>query len=174
MARRKRTGNRTFPRRSRFFLPFDVSNDMTDAGSVVASGDLLGNYFSQTGEEIPIGTTIGPVRWTSRLIPNVLTSISTVQLEAVMQLEREGGRATLPVPGVDIMDAMWYGQMFYEGQLLESAASVFSARAQSKDFETKSMRKITGNGQILRIFTVLDSNTDFNFDSIGTVMIMLP
>ena len=59
--KRRRTGNRTFPRRSRLWLLFEVTLALTTAGTVVATADLLGNYFSQTGEEVPIGSTIGPV-----------------------------------------------------------------------------------------------------------------
>ena len=175
MVRRRRTGNITFPKRATLWLPFDVTNVLTTAGTVVASGDLLGNYFSQTGEEVPVGTTLGPIRWTSQLAPAVGSVISSAfKAEMVMQLEKEGGRATLPVPGVDIIDAPWYGQMFYNLELQETAAGVFNGAAVSERFETRAMRKVTGNGQILRIFAVPNSNTDYNLNHIGQVFLKLP
>ena len=114
---RRRTGNRSFPKRSTLWLPFDVSAELATPGTVVETGDMLANYFAQTGEEVPIGTTLGPVRGVMGVHPTTATAPDRLfQLEAVMQLNREGGRATLPVPGVDIIDAMWYGQMFYTSE----------------------------------------------------------
>jgi len=111
MARRKRTGNKTFPKRSTLWIPFEVSIALTTAGTVVASADLLANYFAQTGAEVPVGATVGPVRWTAGLRPTVSTTLSpSWRAEMGMQLVPEGGRATLPSPGTDIFDSMWYGQ----------------------------------------------------------------
>ena len=175
MAKRRRTGSKTFPRRARLWIPFDVTNSLDTAGTVVASVDLLANYFAQTGEEVPIGSTVGPVRWTMNARPTVDTTISSAwKAELLMQLEKEGGRATLPVLGVDIVDAPWYGQVFYTGQLAESSSGVFTAPSVSQKEHTSAMRKITGNGQILRIFGVSNSNVDFEVNHIGHVMLMLP
>ncbi len=176
MAKRKRTGTKVFPKRASLWIPFDVTNTMTTAGGAVASNDLLANYFSQTGAEVPIGATVGPVRWTAGMHANSATASidRTYSVEMLMQLEKEGGRVTLPVPGVDIVDAPWYGQMFYTGYLIEQAAGVFQSYGIEKEFVTNAMRKITGNGQILRIFATANSNTDMNVRHIGHVFLKLP
>ena len=174
MVRRKRTGNRTFPKRATLWLPFDVSLALVTAGTAVESGDLLGNYFSQTGEEVPVGTTLGPVRARWGLSPNVATSNDrNFKVEALMQLNREGGRATLAIPGVDITDGMWYGQFFNTAQKWETTASTFTEGTTSGPLETKAKRKIQGNGQTLTITGVSNSSIDYNLNVIGHVMLML-
>jgi len=176
MARgRRRTGNKTFPRRSRLWVPFEVTNTLITAGTVTASGDLLANYFGQTGEEVPVGSTIGPVRWMSQLNPAVGTATTeSYRLEMGMQLVPEGGRATLPSPGTDIFDSMWYGQFSYDKTQVEIAAGSFSGQSRHEYFNTMAKRKVTGNGQELKIYAVANSNTDYNLVSIGVLMLMLP
>ena len=175
MPRRRRTGNRSFPKRSTLWLPFEVFATNATAGTVVATGDMLANYFGQTGEEVPIGTTIGPIRWAAGMSPLVVTTIDlNYRLEMAMQLVPEGGRATLPSPGTDIMDGMWYGQLLYDKQLIESASGVFNAPTQVKEFETHAMRKVQGNGQELKIYMVANSNVDYVTTHIGVLMLKLP
>ena len=175
MAKRRRTGNRTFPKRATLWLPFDQSMSLVTAGTVVDSNDLLGNYFGQTGEEIPTGSTLGPIRGIQTLRP---TGASTFDvgfgLEAVVQLLKEGGRATSPIPGVDIIDAMWYGQMTASQPGTESATGVFTQAIVEKPFESKAMRKVTGNGQILVVSAVPDSNTDYTYRVLGSILVRLP
>ena len=148
---------------------------LVTAGTVVATSDLLGNYFSQTGEEVPIGTTIGPVRGLMTLAPTTSTTVNLDwRAELAMQLLPEGGRATLPSPGVDIIDAMWYGQAWANGILTEKSAGVFVGQSQGFDFQTKAMRKVTGNGQELTIFGVSSAVEDYDLTWIGVLMLMLP
>ena len=174
--RAPRGGFKTFPKRASLWIPFEVTQALTSAGIVVASGDLLANYFGQTGEEVPIGSTIGPVIWTIGMRPTVDSVIDTsYRVEMAMQLEKEGGRATLPSPGTDIIDAPWKGQMFYTGQLIEDASTpTFAAPTVQQKERTNAMRKITGNGQILRFFSVPSANTDFTLTHIGNVFLKLP
>ena len=168
-------GFRTFPKRSTLWLPFDVSAELATPGTAVETGDLLGNYFAQTGEEVPIGTTLGPVRGQMAIHPTTATAPDRLfQLEAVMQLNREGGRATLPIPGVDIIDAMWYGQMFYTSEAQEVSAGAFRAPTVSAELLTNAMRKVTGNGQTLTITAISEVANDYNFRAIGVVMLKLP
>ena len=169
-----RGGFRQFPKRSGLWVPFDVSASLVTAGTVVTTGDLLGNYFGQTGEEVPVGSTISSVRGRWQMSPASAAVDRDAKVEAVMQLLPEGGRSTDPVPGVDIIDAMWYGQMFYTGHLLESAAGVFSPNSVDQVFETKAMRKVTGNGQVLVISAVCNVSTDFDMNWIGNLFLKLP
>jgi len=175
MARRKRTGNRTFPKRATLWMPFDSELAMTTAGTPVQTSDLLGNYFAQTGAELPVGSTIGPFRGIYVLRPTVATTANdNFTAECVVQLVREGGRATDPVPGVDIMDGMWYGQIAATARFGETASGVFSQLPTEKVFESKAMRKITGNGQELRATAVANQNTDYSLRFIGVLLIRLP
>ena len=175
MARGRRTGNRRFPKRSTLWIPFEVTLALTTAGTVVNSGDLLANYFGQTGEEVPIGSTVGPVRWLETVTLTTLSSNDPAwRAEEVMQLNKEGGRATIPSPGVDILDALWYGQIWNGAQLLEAAAGVFQSGATAVYRMTKAKRKITGNGQVLIISAIPSSNSDMTMTHIGVVMLMLP
>ena len=173
---RRRTGNRKFPKRSTLWVPFETTIELTTAGTVVqAATGLLGNYFAQTGEEVPIGSTVGPIRGIWTLSPLVGGTIDRAyRVEALLQLLPEGGRATLAVPGVDIVDAMWYGQFAFTGQNLEASSGVFVAPTAVKDFVTKAKRKVTGNGQELRVVAVGSSNTDYTLVFLGHIMVMLP
>jgi len=172
---RRRTGNRTFPKRGTLWLPFEATASLTTAGTVVQTADLLTLYFSQTGAEVPVGTTIGPIRGRWAMRPAV-SSVGDVALhvEALMQLVREGGRASLAVPGVDITQAMWYGQQFSEKTAVEAASGVFVTATQAMLFQTDAMRKIEGNGQELRVTLVQNSNVDFDYTFLGTIFMRLP
>ncbi len=176
MARvRRRTGTRTFPKRATLWLPFDTVMTLATAGTPVESGDLLGNYFSQTGEEVPIGTTVGPIRGMMTLRPTVGSVFTTaIGVEAVMQLNKEGGRAVVAIPGVDILDGMWYGQMTMTNQPSEVASGIFNQHPVERVFETNAMRKITGNGQVLIVTGVSDSNTDYTYRVFGNLLLKLP
>ena len=178
MARRRsapRGGFKSFPKRATLWLPFDTSVALTTAGTVVASGDLLGQYFGQTGEEVPIGTTIGPVRGTMRQRPTVTgTTDSTFFTEMAMQLLPEGGRATLPSPGTDIIDGMWYGQLMNIAVTQETGSGVFGADGIVAPFVTNAMRKVTGNGQELTVFAVPNTNVDHTVNFLGVLMLKLP
>ncbi len=175
MAKRRRTGNRTFPKRSMLWCPFDVTVSLVSSASPVSNGDLLSNYFSQTGEEVPIGSTIGPVRGRWLIEPAVSTTFAFDQaVTALLQLNKEGGRTQTASPSADILDAMWYGQMAANGAIVESAAGVFNQLAREGAFDTKAMRKITGNGQQLVPTAVQNGNADYDVRFFGNVMIRLP
>ncbi len=176
MARaRRRTGFKKFPKRVGLWIPFEVTIALTTAGSITNSNDLLANYFGQTGEEVPTGSTIGPVRGRLGVRPTASATFAVNnKIEIVLQLNKEGGRAVPPVPGVDILDAMWYGQVFVNGRIEEISAGVFNQQWTMQDFSTKSMRKITGNGQVLILSAVQDTNTDYTVVYIGSVFMRLP
>jgi len=91
-----------------------------------------------------------------------------------MQLVPEGGRATLPSPGTDIFDSMWYGQMFYDRVAQEVATDTFSGPQVYQVFNTKAKRKLQGNAQELKIYAVPSDNVDYTITNIGVVMLMLP
>ncbi len=176
MAKRKRTGNLTFSKRATLWLPFEGTIALVTAGTVVQSADLLGNYFGQTGAELPVGATIGPIRGRWSLRPDISSTGNVEnQVEALMQLVPEGGRATVPTPGVDILDAMWYGQMFSLWNEVETSSGVFGTiSGREEPFETKAMRKLTGNGQELKISAVQSSNTDYDLKFLGVIFVRLP
>ncbi len=175
MAKKFRRGRASsFPKRSTLWLPFETTIALTTAGASVESGDILGNYFGQTGEEVPIGSTIGPVRGRYGLTPTVESVFDeNNRVESVLQLNREGGRATLPVPGVDIGDFMWYGQAWAQNGW-EVGSGVFEASPVVMPCETKAKRKISGNGQTLTFSATQNTNVDYTLTFLGTVLIMLP
>ena len=176
MARtRRRTGNRTFAKRSTLWLPFDVFAELAVAGTVVETGDLLGNYFSQTGEEVPVGSTLGPIRGKWGATPAVVTATGEdVIIEALIQLNREGGRATLPVPGVDITDGMWYGQLLLDWPEWEISSGTFGSRGFHEQLLTNAKRKVVGNGQTLTMSAVSNTSVDYTIRAVGNLMLMLP
>ena len=174
MVRRRRTGNRNFPKRATLWLPFDTTIALITAGTNVESGDLLGAYFSQTGEEVPVGTTIGPIRGHVVLRPTVASAFSSAYgVEAALQLNKEGGRAVVAKPGVDIIDAMWYGQISVNVGGTEISSGVFNQAPVDQVFETKAMRKITAVGQELVMTAVSDDNTDYTLRAFGVLMLKL-
>ena len=173
--RRSRTGTRTFPRRTTLWVPFNEQITVVTAGTPVRTSTLLGVYFNQTGEELPIGSTVGPVRGLWTAAPSVGTAADVNQIfTAVMQVVKEGGRATAPAPTADILDAMWYGQLAATELQREIAAGTFTTAAVATPLATKAKRKITGNGDELIITAVPGTSTDFILTFFGNVMIMLP
>ena len=176
MVKRFRRGRASsFPKRSTLWVPFDELLAFTTSGTTVRSGNLLSNYFGQTGEEVPIGSTVGPVRGKMRLAPNVTSVTDSLQgIEMALQVVPEGGRTQAPVPGTDIMDAMWYGQLFASAVSQETASGVFGGPGLLMDFNTKAKRKITGNGQELILSGQVLTNADYNLRVFGVLMIMLP
>ncbi len=175
MARRKRSGNKNFPKRSSLWLPFSEQIALTTANSPVKSSTLLDEYFNQTGAELPVGATLGPIRGIVVITPNVSTVFNSNQsFMAVLQLVPEGGRTQTPNPTGDIMDAMWYGQFAATTPAGESAAGVFIQMPTVVPFETRAMRKITGNGQDLIVTAESFNNADYNLQFLGNVFIKLP
>jgi len=173
MAKHRRSGR--FPRRAMLWIPFDVSIALVSGSSPVSGGNLLAAYFSQTGEEVPIGATIGPVRGKWAVSPAVATTFATAaSMKALLQLNKEGGRTQTANPDNDILDAMWYGQMFTTSPASEVSAGVFNQFATEREFHTKAMRKITGNGQELIPTAITDTNADYNVRFVGNLMIRLP
>jgi len=175
MARRVQRTFRKGPKRGSLWVPFDVQCLLTTGGTRVQSGDILQAYFTQTGEEVPIGSTIGPVRGKARMLPSSPTAIDRAFVaRCALQLNREGGRATLPSPEDDIMDGMWYGDIFYTNVLTEVSAGIFQGATVVEPFETKAKRKITGNGQTLTVTADPSSSIDFQLDFVGHMFLMLP
>jgi len=175
MAKRRRTGNRTFPKRAMLWIPFDESISLVTAASPVSGSNLLASYFSQTGEEVPIGSTIGPIRGVWQVSPTVDTTFDAFyNVQAVLQLNKEGGRTQTANPDNDILDAMWYGQMVASAPATETAAGVFRQFATEHPFTTKAMRKVTGNGQELIPTAIATGNADYTVRFVGNLMIRLP
>ncbi len=175
MARRKRTGNRTFPKRAKLWLPIQDVVTVISTGVAVQTGDLLTQYFAQTGAELPVGSTIGPIRGMINVTPSVGSSFDLNQtIFMALQLTPEGGRAQVAIPDLDIMDAMWYGQIATTETPRESSAGTFQTPGIQREFMTKAKRKITGNGQQLVFTAVPATATDFLVRVNGMVMVALP
>ena len=175
MARRRRGRSTGIPKRATLWVPFKDDLVMTVSGTVVQSVDLFANFFTDTGQEIPVGTTITTIRGKA-LLRGAAAGIGVkgdVVMAALAKVP-ESSWQSLPDPESEIMDGMWYGQFIYPGNL-ESATDVFGSSAEVAEvIETKAQRKITATGQELRMVAVADSGVDYTLEIVGNILLKLP
>jgi len=147
---------------------------MVTSGLEVQSVDLLAAFFADTGQEIPVGSTIAAVRGRATLFPTGAdTGARGDVCMAFMSKVPESSWSGIPDPESEIVDGMWYGQFIYGGRL-ESAAGVFAAGSVEQKMETAAKRKITATGDELRLVGVMNTGTDYTLQVAGNVLIMLP
>jgi len=173
MARRRRFRNTGIPKRSRLFVPFRGDVALVDSGVAVQSADLLLNFFTDTGQEIPVGATIAGFRGTVGIFNQVVGSIQT-SVQCFMAKVPESSWSGIPDPGDEIVDAFWYGQYFTLGEVAETAAGTFAVVGQQYDVASEGKRKITATGDEVRFVAVLDSGNDVDVKIAGTFLLMLP
>jgi len=137
------------PKRATIWLPFHQAAIALAASGSVATGDLLARYQTEIGREVPVGTTLGPIRGNI----SVLTTGAAVHshLFAAIQLITEGGSTVLPSLELEPIDAMWYGVLDGRNQTVESAAGVFTEIPDTFPIQTKAMRKVREVGQQLHL-----------------------
>ena len=175
--RSRRTFRRSGARRSTLWLPFDDTIALATSGAAVQSADLLANYFTDMGEEVPIGTTI---TWTRMVIsygpttPQDLVA-SRPTLQGFLALVPEGGYAQIPDPGAEIVNGFMYFNMDYKYESYRiAAADTFITSPTQKSFESEGQRKTQSAGQQVAGVFVQDSSTDFNVRIHGNILLKLP
>ena len=105
---------------------------------------LLDRYLAEHGAELPVGSTIGPIRGNISFMSLVDTEVDLLLIGA-LYLQPEGGLTAPPALDGEQVDAMWYVDVVYTtllGNGIPSREYVIS---------TKAMRKITEIGQELAI-----------------------
>ncbi len=173
MAKRRFTRNRGVPKRATLWLPFSANIALQDSGVQLQSADLLTNFFTDTGQEIPVGTTIGPIRGRV-LISSQVPGASQQTIQCAIAKVPESSWSGVPDPGNEIMDGMWYGAYYTSAWASEFAAGTFKAVSQDYLLETSAKRKITATGQELRLVAVANSGDNTDVDVAGFVLLMLP
>ena len=130
-------------KRGNLWLPFFLEITVV-AGASNTANALLDRYLTEHGAEIPVGTTLGPIR--GRLsIQSVTDTDVDFAAFCAMYLTPEGGLGAVPSLDQEQLDAMWYG--FYPGRTILATGG--SALASVFEIQTKAMRKITEIGEQL-------------------------
>ncbi len=144
MTQRRR---RTVPKRSFIWLPHYTESFVL--GAAGASGvNITSRYFLEVGREIPVGTTLGPIRGTIRIRGDTVGL--SPDIFSIIRLNREED-TTSPILDLESSDAMWYGQFLSNNIVQETAAGVFAVQAETYTVETHAMRKVTAVGDELRM-----------------------
>ena len=158
-------------KRGNLWLPFDASTTV-DAGSDANSADLLTRYLSDVGAEVPVGSTIGPIRGNISLEPVTINAQGAAF--CAIYLRREGSN---PAPNLDQepWHAMWYLAAPLTGKTNETAAGVFAPEKDVWPIETRAMRKISDVGEeLVASFSEVTSLTDILTRVMGWIFIKLP
>ncbi len=147
MTNRNRRRVPGFQKRANLWLPFKAALTVA-TGSTNNVGTLLGRYLTEHGAEVPVGTTIGPIRGNYHV--HAQTAGEQPVVFAAIYLSPEGGLASVPVLEDEQIDAMWYDARGLLGKVSEVSSGVFASDGEVYPLMTKAMRKITEIGQELR------------------------
>ena len=148
MTTRARRGQRG-PKRKVFWMPFYVEGFAVPAGGTATSGDMLARYFLEHGSEVPVGTTIGPIRGVIGVLG--ATVGQGFDLFGSIHMRPEAGFAVNPSLELEQFPSMWYGQLLSDFSVQEIAATVFAKKRELFLLETKSMRKVREVGEEMRL-----------------------
>jgi len=160
-------------KRANLWLPFAVLQQETTTGSTLAVDTMLDRYLADHGAELPVGSTIGPIRGNFHYHAEAAGFMPVVFV--AVYLTPEGGIATDPVLEDEQVDAMWYATASYNGIVSETAAGTFSSIGENLPLHTKAMRKITSIGQQLTVqVDEVQSGGDVIWDLTGHIFIRLP
>ena len=142
MTNRNRTRQREMRRRGNLWLPFSATLSLTASSSTQT--DLLARYLLEHGAELPVGSTLGPIRGLIS-VENVTDTEVTSSIFGAIFLNAEGGLSSAPSLELEQVDAMWYQVM--------AMRSLLGDGPPSKEYviNTKAMRKITEIGQELTL-----------------------
>ncbi len=173
MTNRNRQRQRQGPRRANLWLPFEISGQEVTSNGTVSLLTLLANYLTGHGAEVPIGTTLGPIRGSLHVHAEAAGLFPVFM--AAIYLAPEGGLTSPPTLDTEQVDAMWYTTHTLNGMVSETAAGVFGSVATSLPIQTKAMRRITEIGQAL-VFQIdeVAGQGDVLFDIHGHIFMKLP
>ncbi len=157
--------------RAMLWLPFRATiNSLGSTG--ITTAQLQTNYFSDTGEEIPVGTTVTRVRG---LYSVVCQAIAVRQaFNAALALVPEGGYGTIPSLASEIFDAFWYLAGRTSGEVSETAAGVFGAVDTVYPIDTKGKRKIKEVGEEITLIVQNTAGSIIDVQAHGYMLLQLP
>jgi len=160
-------------KRGNLWLPFSTLANTTVSSGTLSINTLLDRYLADHGSELPVGSTLGPIRGNFHF--HSVTIANQPVIFAAMYLVPEGGLSALPSLNLEQVDAMWYTTQSLNGEVTETAAGVFDVVAMQTPIQTKAMRKITEIGEELAI-QVSEVAGDGNvlWDAHGHIFIKLP
>ncbi len=160
-------------KRGNLWLPFSGIGLEVTTGSVTRTDTMLARYLAEHGAEVPVGTTLGPIR--GNLHIHAQTAGEFPVIFAAIYLTPEEGIGANPDLENEQIDAMWYTTMSLNGAVAETAAGVFASVAMEVPIQTKAMRKIRSIGQNLSFqIDEIGSGGDVLFDFTGHIFMKLP
>ena len=173
MTNRNRQRARSVHKRGNLWLPFAITGQEVTTGGTDVTSTMLARYAVDHGAEIPVGTTIGPIRATLHM--HAETNGEFPVIFAAIYLVPEGGLTAPPALELEQVDAMWYHATGLDGAVNETAAGVFGARAMTIPIFSKAMRRITDIGQLLSFqMDEIATGGDVLYDVTGHVFMKLP
>ncbi len=141
--RRQTATRRSVAKRGNLWLPFDVSTTL-NGGSSISLTSLLDRYLADHGAELPVGSTLGPIRGMLSFKAATDTEV-IVRVFAAIYLTPEGGLTAPPLLESEQVDAMWYTVAPWVSLLGNGPPSIMVP------IQTRAMRKITDVGQELHL-----------------------
>jgi len=155
------------PKRGNLWLPFAFAVTVTASGSNNNS-TLLGRYLTEHGAEVPVGTTLGPIRGQFSVKAVTDTAVD-IQAMCAMYLQPEGGLTAVPSLESEQIDGMWYQAV--NGHMVLGNGQPFI------DFtiNTRAMRKVNEIGQEL-VFQCDEFGGETNIELLvgGHIFMKLP
>jgi len=164
---RQRFNRSSLAKRGNLWLPFEATLAVT-AGSAAIDRTLLGRYLLEHGAEIPVGTTIGPIRGNVMIKSGTDTTLTTKAFCALF-LVPEGGLTSQPALEDEQVDAMWYGDYVYWSNNTTGPFGIVAP------IMTKAMRKITEIGEELQFQAdEIAGTTALEVEIAGHIFMKLP
>ncbi len=174
----RRRRSRGFAKSNRQFLwvPFrTIATALTvAAGQTTLSVDLLGLYFTDTGREIPVGTTITRIRG-NLLLTQVDADFQDVVVTVGLHVAEESSDY-VEILTTEITDPIW--RMDYVGifRATEVSAGAFNVEGKTFPIDTKSKRKLHNAERLQLVGDLVSStaNADLNVSSTGVILLQMP
>ena len=142
------------------------------ASGGTSSGNMLTIFFTDTGREIPVGTTITRIRGEMNVFAQ---SDGVIQGHTVgMFLAPEGGVGTDPTLDAEITEMIWMHMGHTDGSVSESAAGVFRSNARIIQIDTKAKRKITKIGEELTFLYQNEVGSIVDVEAGGWILLQMP
>jgi len=162
-------------RREVLWVPWASATVASTFGTkTVIEADLLGNYFADTGREVPKGATAVRMRGTYSL-QQVGAALQQVQIALAVNVVSESDVFAESIIS-EIISPIWRDDRNFSFRSLETSAGGFSVETKEFPMESRAKR-ILGNADKLELVshTILSTGSaDVNVTASGAVLLMLP
>ena len=168
---------RTFVRSGRSFVwvPFAPAvGTLTFQTQGILVADLLTNYFTDTGREIPVGTTVTRIRGTVSY-QQVTAALQAIQVSVGIYVAEESSDMTEGIQA-ELTDPLWRDDWVGSLRTLETSAGGFSQETVTREIDSKAKRKLK-NAERLQLIgrtNLSSASADLNVHAVGSILLMMP